>query len=118
MAVQYSELLDDVAVKVGEMAQHGLSSVSEADARAFGRRVADMLAEDWGGSNVYIPKNMASRFRNRDATLYREYRGDNIAELAKKYGITQQRVYAVIKAERARRTHCQMALPGLAEAFS
>ena len=118
MAERYSELLDDVAAKVASMARHGLPAVSDADAGEFGRRVADMLAEDWGGSSVYIPKNLASRFRRRDACLYREYTGDNINDLARRYGITPQRVYAVIKAERARRTRCQMALPGLAEAFS
>ncbi len=106
----YAELLDGVAVRVANMA---LPAVSEEEARAFGRRVADMLAEDWGGSSVYIPKNLAARFHKRDAMLYREFTGSNIAELAQKYGLTQQRVYAILKAERARRGSGQLRFPGL-----
>ena len=105
----YAELLDGVAARVAGMARSGLPAVSEEEACEFGRRVADMLAEDWGGSSVYIPKNLAAR----DATLYREFTGNNIAELAQKYGLTQQRVYAILKAERARRGSGQLRFPGL-----
>ena len=112
MAEMYAELLDGVAVRVAGMARSGLPAVGEEEAREFGRRVADMLAEDWGGSSVYIPKNLA-RFRKRDAKLYREFTGNNIAELAQKYGLTQQRVYAILKAERARRGSGQLRFPGL-----
>lgn len=118
MAERYAELLDDVAAKVARMARCRLPPMDEAQARDFGRRVADMLAEDWGGSNIYIPKNLASRFRRRDARLYREFTGDNIQELAHRYGLTQQRVYAIIKAERTRRSHAQLSLPGLSGLFS
>lgn len=69
----YAELLDGVAARVAGMARSGLPAVNDEEAREFGRRVADMLAEDWGGSSVYIPKNLAARFRKRDATLYREF---------------------------------------------
>ena len=103
----YAELLDGVAARVAGMARSGLPAVNDEEAREFGRRVADMLAEDWGGSSVYIPKNLAARFRKRDAT------GNNIAELAQKYGLTQQRVYAILKAERARRGSGQLRFPGL-----
>ena len=88
----YAELLDGVAARVADMARSGLPAVSEEEACEFGRRVADMLAEDWGGSSVYIPKNLAARFRKRDATLYREFTGNNIAELAQKYGTTPSRL--------------------------
>ena len=47
MAERYAELLDDVAAKVARMARCGLPPMDEAQARDFGRRVADMLAEDW-----------------------------------------------------------------------
>ena len=113
MAEMYAELLDGVAARVAGMARSGLPAVNDEEAREFGRRVADMLAEDWGGSSIYIPKNLAARFRKRDATLYREFTGNNIAELAQKYGLTQQRVYAILKAERARRGSGQLRFPGL-----
>lgn len=75
MAEMYAELLDGVAARVAGMARSGLPAVNDEEAREFGRRVADMLAEDWGGSSIYIPKNLAARFRKRDATLYRDSPG-------------------------------------------
>ena len=117
MAERYAELLDDVAAKVANMARCAHPPMEAEAARAFGRRVADMLAEDWGGSSVYIPKNLASRFRRRDAELFRAFTGHNIEELARKYGLTRQRVYAILKAERARRAHAQLSLPGLPDMF-
>lgn len=113
MAV-YSELLDDVADKVARMAQAATPPMSEAEARDFGRRVADMLAEDWGGCSVYVPKDLARRFRRRDTSILRNFTGANIEELARRYGLTPQRIYAIIKAERRRRANRQCLLPGLA----
>lgn len=78
----YAELLDDVASKVANMARC-VPAVEETEARELGRRVADMLAEDWGGSNIYIPKNLASRFRRRDAELYRALPGITCRSLRK-----------------------------------
>ncbi len=118
MAERYAELLDDVAAKVARMARCGLPPMEEGAAKDFGRRVADMLAEDWGGASVYIPKNLASHFRRRDAELYRAFTGDNVQELAQKYGLTQQRIYAIIKAERARHARAQLTFPGLSGMFS
>lgn len=105
-----AELLDDVAVKIARMATAATPPMSEAEARRFGQRVADMLAEDWGGSSVYIPKDLARRFRRRDASIYAEYTGANIDDLARKYGLTPQRIYAIIKAERRRRASRQLSL--------
>ena len=39
--------------------------------------------------------------------------GQDTVELAQKYGLTQQRVYAILKAERARRGSGQLRFPGL-----
>lgn len=118
MAERYAELLDDVAARVADMARFTHPPMEAEAARTFGRRVADMLADEWGGSSVYIPKNLASRFRRRDAELYRAFTGHNIEELARKYGLTQQRVYSIIKAERARRARSQLTFPGLPGMFS
>lgn len=118
MAERYAELLDDVAAKVADMARCAHPPMEAEAARAFGRRVADMLADEWGGTNIYIPKNLASRFRRRDEELYRAFTGDNVLELAQRYGLTQQRVYAIIKAERTRRAHMQLSLPGLTGSLS
>lgn len=110
----YNELLNDVADKVARMAQAATPPMNEAEAKNFGRRVADMLAEDWGGSSVYVPKDLARRFRRRDTSILQSFTGSNIEELARRYGLTPQRIYAIIKAERRRRAGRQCLLPGMA----
>lgn len=107
-----AELLDDIARKVAGMARVVLPEERQSEAESFGRRVADMLADDWGGISVYFPKSASSRFQRRNADLFADYTGRNMVELAKKYGLSEQRIYAILKEERARRRVRQMVFPG------
>ena len=43
----------------------------------------------------------------------RDSTGDNISELARKFGLSEQRAYAIIAEERARRRLRQGTLPGV-----
>lgn len=116
-----TEMLDDIAAKVSAMFLStppvGRANPKEMEALAaeFGRRVADMLTDDWGGTSVYIPKDKVRRLRKRNARIYAEFTGFNVAELARKYGISEQRVYILIKEERRRRRTGQQLLPGLSD---
>lgn len=95
-----SELLTDVAHKVAEMARATPPGVAPDD---FGRRVAAMLADDWGGLSVYIPKDKVRYVLQRNAEILARFTGDNIPDLARQYGISEQRVYVILKSERERR---------------
>lgn len=108
-----SELLDAVARKVADMALAMSPAVNKDDAAALGLRVANMLAEDWGGTSVYVPKDVAGRLTARNRALYAEFRGDNIHEIARRYGLSEQRVYSIIKHERDRRKVRHLSLPGI-----
>lgn len=116
-----SEMLDDIAAKVSAMflamppAVPSTRQEAQTVAAEFGRRVADMLAEDWGGTSVYIPKDELRRLRKRNSRIYNEFNGGNVADIARKYGISEQRVYVVLKEERQRRRTSQQLLPGLSE---
>ncbi len=111
---RHLELLEDVQAKVAAMAMAEFSA-DERRGSFFGRRVADMLADEWGGQSIYMPKDVARRCLKRNIRLFDEFNGSNVAELARKYGLSEQRVYAVIKAERARRRSRQLTLPGVPE---
>lgn len=116
-----SEMLDDIATKVSAMflatppAARPTQEEAHTAAAEFGRRVADMLAEDWGGTSVYIPKDELRRLRKRNSRIYNEFNGGNVADIARKYGISEQRVYVILKEERQRRRTSQQLLPGLSE---
>ena len=108
MSKTSSELLDDVAAKVTNLLQGHLDH-SLAD--RLGQRVADMLAEDWGGINVYVPKRLERRLILRNARIYRAYTGENIMELAREYSMSEQHLYAIIREEREKRGTKQGRLP-------
>lgn len=58
-----------------------------------------------GGTSVYIPK-VDQLFRyDRDAAIARDFRGDNVKAIARKYGISEVWVYAIIR--RQRRLHAR-----------
>ena len=111
---RHLELLEDVQAKVAAMVRAEFSA-DERRGSLFGRRVADMLADEWGGQSIYVPKDVARRCLKRNVRLFDEFTGSNVAELARKYGLSEQRVYAVIKQERARRRARQLILPGVPE---
>lgn len=75
--------------------------------KGLGRIIADHLAKEWGGQNVYIPMDNM----RRNARLYDEFTGDNVHELAKKYRLSLARVYAIVADERSRRRAPQLRLP-------
>lgn len=96
------ELLTDLADKVAAAASESLGA-DQKRAAMFGNEVANRMADDWGGQQVYIPRNAAGQRQGRNAQIFREFTGDNVPDLAKKYGLTIQAVYRIIKAERALR---------------
>lgn len=103
-----AELLVDVADKVTTLAmEHGLD---EDRAKRLGTHAAGKLADDWGGQLVYIPMDLLAKNKERNAAIFREFTGDNVADLAAKYGLSIQAVYRIIKAERARRSPKQLPL--------
>ncbi len=103
-----AELLVDVAGKISALAvKHGLP---EERAQLFGAEAASKLADDWGGQLVYIPMDMAARNKERNAEIYSEFTGANVADLVTKYGLSLHTIYRIIKAERTVRAQKQHSL--------
>lgn len=105
-----TSLLDDLANKVAQRARKDLK-VSKGMAEQFGADVAEDISEDWGGLNFYLPKDIVSKVRSRDAQIYDEFTGDNHEELALKYDMSIQYIYRIVRKERERRSVRQHALP-------
>ncbi len=51
----------------------------------------------WGGQNVYFPMGMVWKVSQRDREIFREFNGRNHHELARKFGVSLQWVYSVVK---------------------
>ena len=89
------ELLADVAAHASEIAAaHGL----RADiADLLGATIADHLAEHWGGQVISIPKDYYYKLSDTHLQIYQEFTGQNHMELVRKYGISLQWIYKLIK---------------------
>lgn len=97
-----SELLRDLATKLAAQARAAFG-VEEEQARRFGEDVAGRVADDWGGQNVYIPMELSGKVKARNEQIYKEFTGDNAAELALKWRLAVQTIYQIIKFERSLR---------------
>lgn len=96
------ELLTDLADKVSFAAQQSLG-VDDQSAAQFGKAVATEMAENWGGQNLYFPKGIVFQITERNSHIYDEFDGSNVAMLSRKYKLTRQAIYQIIRQERQKR---------------
>lgn len=86
-----------------ELAQHTASTVSEIInvepelAEQIGEAVANRMMQVWGGQNVYFPMGMVWKVSLRDREIFNEFNGKNHHELARKFGVSVQWIYSVVK---------------------
>lgn len=73
----------------------------ESDAAALASKLAGALAHYMGGRAVYLPTGDTLFQALRNNALYNDWKGRNIDELSRKYGLSNPQVYAVIKEQRA-----------------
>lgn len=89
------DLADHVAVALVELA-----CMEQERAIQLGREIANRMAIHWGGQNVYFPMGLSIRLSERDRRIFDDFDGANHSELARKYGVSIQWVYKIVKAVR------------------
>lgn len=90
--------MEDVG-QVSEAARETLGA-SEETASALGTDVAMRMIEQWGGQQLYMPKGIRIEASRLHQQIYQEWKGRNHRKLARKFGISLQFVYRVIKVMR------------------
>lgn len=71
--------------------------IERKKALALSKKVARHITDNWGGQLIYIPKNHLGQLSERDMQVYRDFDGRNHAALAKKYHLTVQQIYKIVK---------------------
>jgi Mor family transcriptional regulator len=71
-----------------------------------GREAAEAVRIGYGGGQIYIPLDRV----RRDAALYAAFTGDNHFELARRFRMSLNSVYKILRREKARRTARQLPL--------
>lgn len=93
-----TELLADLAERIAtHLIEH---QIQEEGARAIGDEIAVEMAAYWGGQLIYFPKGKFLILSKRDRQIYAEFNGHNVKELARKYDVSEQHIYRIIKAMR------------------
>lgn len=101
MGFDVGELLRDLEGKVKQVGMAELG-MEENEAKRLGERIADIIAGEWGGQNLYIPIGLVHKRTARNARIFEEFTGNNVPGLARKYGLSIQAIYRIIKSERAK----------------
>lgn len=90
------ELLLDLADQCAQ-ALIELLAMDKDQAATVGLEIADRMAGHWGGQNIYFPMGTAYKLSVRDHQIFSEFTGDNHAELSRKFGVSVQWVYKIVK---------------------
>lgn len=72
-------------------------AMEKSRALEVAKKVARHITNNWGGQLIYIPKYHFGQLLERDRKLYEEFNGHNHAALSKKYNLTVQQVYRIVK---------------------
>jgi Mor family transcriptional regulator len=95
------EFLADVA----EAAQRTAAEcgIDQAVAEQIGCAVADMLCTEYAGIRIYINLDLAYRLSPRDIEICAlQARGEPIAQLAKRFHLSEERIRQIIKRRNVR----------------
>ncbi|WP_440217218.1 Mor transcription activator family protein [Chromobacterium piscinae] len=93
------ELLSDLSDHIAEALQE-LASIEREVGEQLGSEIANRMAAHWGGQNIYFPMGLSVRLSKRDRKIFEEFTGDNHGDLARKYGVSLQWIYKIVKAVR------------------
>lgn len=89
-----ADLADQVAIKLAAL------GIEPEHAAEIGAQTAEHIRVHWSGSSQYIPKGTGWELSQRDRQIWSEFNGRNHAQLARKHGLTEMRIYQIIKAAR------------------
>ena len=88
------EVVAEIGQEVAALLQASFGCTEE-DAKRQGRAVALNICTRWGGDYIYFPKTPA--IDQRQWSIYDEFNGHNVPDLAIKYGVSVQWVYSLIR---------------------
>lgn len=98
-----SEIAASMAAVLGmQLRKHG---IAESNADEIAVSVLDEVRIQYGGQNVYFPREQKERISDRDDEIYDRFSRNEISipNIAQEYGISLQWAYHIIRAVRAKR---------------
>lgn len=90
-----------------------LLEVDPEIADAFAQELTEAVSKEWGGSNPYIGSDKAFNAYRVHVRIYREFNGRNHDALVRKYKISKQWLYQILRRKEIAEAARQLDLPGL-----
>ncbi|MDR5610759.1 MULTISPECIES: Mor transcription activator family protein [unclassified Arsenophonus] len=90
------ELLVELAEHTAQIVRQ-IIDVDPAVASQIGDAVASQMMAEWGGQNIYFPMGLMWKINQRDREIFADFNGHNHRALARKYEVSLQWVYSVVK---------------------
>mgnify|MGYP001763048734 CR=1 FL=1 len=86
-----------------------LSALMQVTLKKHGVSNADRISEDlatglslyFGGRDMYIPNGESLKKALRDIKIWNEFKGNNLEQLSRDYGLTERRISEIIAEQRA-----------------
>lgn len=76
-------------------------NMPEDQAHAEAQVMVTVLANYFGGRQIYLPRDEKLRLALRDNLIWRQFDGSNVPALESKHRLTRQQIYNVIAQQRA-----------------
>ncbi|WP_140919155.1 Mor transcription activator family protein [Limnobaculum xujianqingii] len=90
------ELLISLADLINHIAKEMLN-LSDTQVQALSQEVALQVAQAWGGQLVYMPQGAQLETAKTHLEIFEAFNGKNHADVARKFGISLQSVYRIVK---------------------
>lgn len=91
----YHELLAEMLTTLAvELHDAGLDTTSAND---IAWRTTEVFRDRWGGQNIYIGQGLSFESLQRYKQIWDKFTGDNVAELARHFDLSEQAVYKAIR---------------------
>ena len=87
MSTRRNQFLEDV---MGVATKHLAEHVSADAAEMIAGSLTDHLADYWGGQLINFPKDYHWKLGRRELEIYDAYNGTNLADLARRYDISER----------------------------
>jgi len=96
LSSDYPEVLSDLREQIA-VALTKRTELSGVEVSSASQIVIEELRHHWGGQQIYVPKGLGFQLESRDLQIYREFNGQNLNELARKYDLTVKRLRQIVK---------------------
>ncbi|MFT4463558.1 MAG: Mor transcription activator family protein [Sodalis sp. (in: enterobacteria)] len=95
-AAKHNELLDYLAESV-QVVLTGKTDIPQKCVRRAAGLVKSWMTFVWANSVIYVPKQLHSQNLSRNQKIFTDFDGYNHPALSEKYGLSIQRIYAIVK---------------------